>query len=125
QTRLVKTRRDGRVETCLRLLRVAGCIDGELGNASFAWLRRPTDAEVEAWLPDDKRARDLGGLLEMVRYATGLRCRKDAIHSYFGFEGEFPGGCGSCDREAEPLAWLAAHHAAEQRVDVPREEPRL
>jgi ATP-dependent DNA helicase RecQ len=125
QTLLVKNRRDGRIETCLRLLRAAGCVEGELGEGDYRWLRPPTEAELAAWLPEDKRRRDLMGLYEMVRYATAERCRKDAIHAYFGFAGEFPGGCGSCDRELGTAAWLDAHHADAVRVPVPRAAPRL
>ncbi|MEY2981915.1 MAG: hypothetical protein RL562_2142 [Planctomycetota bacterium] len=126
QTLLVKNRRDGRVETCLRLLQVAGCIEGDLGEASFTFVRRPTDDEIEDWLPDDKRRRDLMGLYQMVRYAgVDTSCRKDAVHSYFGFPDEFPGGCGSCDLDADETPWLASHHADEARMPVPRHAPKL
>src|SRR5690606_27110059 len=84
ETFLVKNRRDGRVETCLRLLRAAGCIEGEFGR-DLVWRRSPTDAEIAEWLPEDKRQRDLMGLLHMVRYARATTCRKREVHAYFGF----------------------------------------
>src|SRR5690606_37262589 len=82
---LVKNRRDGRVETVLRLLRASGCAVGELG-IDFEWLRVPTDEEVDAFVPEGKQQRDLEGLLAMVRYASERRCRKAAVHAWFGFD---------------------------------------
>ncbi len=122
-TFLVKNRRDGRVETCLRLLTVAGCCAGEL-TVDFEWLRSPTSAEIEEWLPDDKRKRDLMGLLEMVRYAATDECRKRYIHRYFGFD-EFEDGCGSCDHSAAVATWLHAELPASQRTAIPKETPKL
>ena len=125
-TLLLKNRRDGRVETCLRLLRVAGCIDGELGQGDFAFLRVPTEDEITTWLPDDKRERDLTGLLAMVRYATHDGCRKDHVHRYFGFEDAFgPDGCGTCDGEVATGDWLAAHRPADDVQPIARSAPRL
>ncbi|MHC5065906.1 MAG: RecQ family zinc-binding domain-containing protein, partial [Planctomycetota bacterium] len=112
ETFLLKNRRDGRVETCLRLLRTAGCCSGELG-IDFEWHRLPTDEEVETWLPEDKRKRDLMGLLEMLRYAKAEGCRKRLIHAYFGFEA-FPEGCGSCDVCLSAQDWIREHFREHQ-----------
>ncbi|MEQ1632188.1 MAG: RecQ family ATP-dependent DNA helicase [Planctomycetota bacterium] len=89
-----KNRRDGRIDTCLRLLRTAGCVTGDLGK-DLAFVRMPTPTEAIAWLPADKRTNDLQGLLAMVRYASASTCRKQSIHAHFGFELAVP--CGSCD----------------------------
>lgn len=100
-----KNRRDGRVDTCLRLLRTAGCIRGDLGR-DLAFVRMPSRAEAESWLPEDKRTQDLQGLLAMVRYASGTACRKQTIHAHFGFEQPTP--CGSCDVCTDAAAWIDA-----------------
>jgi ATP-dependent DNA helicase RecQ len=118
-TFLTKNRHDGRVETCLRLLRTAGCIDGEPGR-DLAFVRLPTDAEVERWLPEAKRKRDLLGLLKMVRYATEPECRKRTLHAHFGFD-DFTDGCGSCDVCVDAELWLAGHFAAPRAL--PRRAP--
>ncbi|MFO1051602.1 MAG: ATP-dependent DNA helicase RecQ [Planctomycetota bacterium] len=120
---LVKNRRDGRSDTCLRLLRTAGCFDGDFGRGSFRWLRTPDADEIATWLPDDKRERDLRALLTMYRYAREPGCRKRAIHAYFGFEDAFPAGCGACDGEVEPGAWIAEHLDPASRRPVPRSAP--
>ncbi len=106
-TFLLKNRRDGRVDTCLRLLRSAGCIEGEIGR-DLSFVRLPTDAECELWLPEDKRRQDLLGLLSMVRYATGHDCRKQTIHRHFGFD-DLADGCGACDVCVDPAAWQDGH----------------
>ncbi len=100
-----KNRRDGRVDTCLRLLRASGCVTGDLGS-DLEFIRMPTPDEARHWLPDDKRKSDLEGLLAMVRYATAEGCRKRVIHSHFGFAQ--PGPCGSCDRCTEAAAWMTS-----------------
>jgi len=115
ETFLVKNRRDGRVETCLNLLESAGCTTGELGY-DFDWIRRPTDEEVRGWLPEDKRKRNLMGLLEMVRYARGTECRKDIVHRYFGFAEA--GDCGACDVDTDAHPWLDRHLPAARRREI-------
>ncbi|MCC6784410.1 MAG: ATP-dependent DNA helicase RecQ [Planctomycetes bacterium] len=122
---LVKNRRDGRIDTCLRLLRTAGCFEGEFGRGSFRWLRSPGPAEIAAWLPDDKRERDLSALLTLLRWCQGEDCRKRALHAYFGFADDFPTGCLCCDRELTSEAWLDAALPPASRVPIPRHEPRL
>jgi ATP-dependent DNA helicase RecQ len=122
ETFLVKNRRDGRIETCLRLLRTAGCTEGDLGK-DFVWVRTPDAAEIAQWLPDDKRQRDLRGLLEMVRYARETGCRKRFVHRYFGFDEFEHAACGACDGEIARGAWLAAQPAATRRP-IPRGETR-
>jgi ATP-dependent DNA helicase RecQ len=119
ETFLVKNRRDGRVDTCLRLLRAAGCCAGELGR-DFTWLRMPSDAELDDWLPDDKRERDLRGLLAMVEYAKGTQCKKRVIHVHFGIA--TAERCGSCDRCVEAIAWLDAHLPARAAARAPEAE---
>lgn len=104
ETFLTKNRRDGRVDTVLRLLRAAGCTTGEAG-LDLNLVRVPDAAEVASWLPDDKRQKDLMGLLKMVRYASEPQCRKRAVHAHFGFEDDFEGGCGSCDTCIEVADW--------------------
>ncbi|HHI80492.1 MAG TPA: RecQ family ATP-dependent DNA helicase [Planctomycetes bacterium] len=91
---LAKNRHDGRVETCLRLLRTAGYLEGEEG-VDLRLVGSPSPAEIQDWLPEDKRRRDLMGLLKMVHYATQDRCLKRTIHEHFGFD-DFQEGCGSC-----------------------------
>ncbi|MCA8949107.1 MAG: RecQ family ATP-dependent DNA helicase [Planctomycetes bacterium] len=107
-TFLTKQRHDGRVETVLRLLRTGGCITGEIGR-DLEFVRAPTDAELSDWLPDDKRQRDLTGLLSMVRYASEAECRKRTIHAHFGFDDLATGGCGACDVCVATAAWQDAH----------------
>src|SRR5262249_28153064 len=68
-TFLLQNRHDGRIETCLRLLTAAGCLEGRIGR-DLRVVRTPTAAELVAWAPEDKRQNDLLGLLAMVRYAT-------------------------------------------------------
>lgn len=108
-----KNRHDGRVDTCLRILRTAGCIEGDLG-ADLAFVRAPTEDELADWLPDDKRVHDLQGLLAMVRYANGTACRKQTIHAHFGFALQPP--CGSCDACTDAIAWQDAHLPATRIV---------
>jgi ATP-dependent DNA helicase RecQ len=103
-TFLHKNRHDGRVDTVLRLLRAAGCTTGEAG-LDLALVRVPDAREVASWLPDDKRQNDLMGLLKMVRYASEHVCRKRTVHAHFGFEDDFPDGCGSCDVCVDVAAW--------------------
>ncbi|MCB9868610.1 MAG: ATP-dependent DNA helicase RecQ [Planctomycetes bacterium] len=117
-TFLVKQKHDGRVDTCLRLLRAGGCIDGELG-LDAVWLRTPAPHEIAEWLPDDKRKRDLMGLLQMVQYARTPRCRKAYIHEYFGFADQ-PDACGACDACLDPAAWLDTHLPPAARQPIPR-----
>ncbi len=117
-TFLIKQRHDGRVETCLRLLTTAGCVEGELGR-NFSWLRNPTQEEVQEWLPDDKRKRDLMGLLKMVQYAGTNDCRKQNIHDYFGFA-DTPDTCGACDACVAAETWLQKTLPQEQRKVIPQ-----
>ena len=114
-TFLLKNRHDGRVETCLRLLRTAGCTAGDLGR-DFEWLRTPDADEIATWLPEDKRERDLRGLLAMVQYAGQPDgCRKATLHAHFGLpapleDAERPdAGCGACDLCAVRNDWIATH----------------
>lgn len=104
-------RHDGRVDTCLRLLRTAGCLSGELGTGSFLWLRTPTAAEIAAWLPPGKHAHDLQALLATFRYGADQGCRKSRIHDYFGLPHSFPAGCGACDQEIESDTHIEANFA--------------
>ena len=121
-TLLVKNRRDGRSDTCLRILRTAGCCEGDFERGAFRWLRTPSTAEIESWLPDDKRDRDLRALLAMLRYAQEEGCRKRTVHGYFGFDDAFPSGCGSCDAELAVDTWLDAQLPQSDRTPVPRDE---
>ncbi len=116
---LVKNRRDGRVDTILRLLRAAGCAEGELG-VDFTWIRPPSPEEVDGWVPEGKRQRDLEGLLAMVRYATEPKCRKAAVHAYFGFTYD-EGHCTSCDAHAEIEGFLTARLPREAWRALPRQ----
>ena len=104
---LTKNRHDGRIETVLRLLASAGCTTGELGR-DFAIVRVPDDAELDAWLPEQKRKHDLMGLLRMVRYATESACRKQTIHEHFGFH-DVEDGCGACDVCTDAVTWQDEH----------------
>ncbi len=106
-TFLHKNRHDGRIDTVLRLLRSGGCVEGELGRG-MTFVRAPSDAELAEWLPEEKRKRDLMGLLRMVRYATEAGCRKQAIHSHFGFD-DIEDGCGACDVCVDAAAWQETH----------------
>jgi ATP-dependent DNA helicase RecQ len=106
-TFLHKNRHDGRVDTVLRLLRSAGCTDGELGK-DLRVLRVPELAEVEAWLPAEKRQQDLLALLRMVRYATEGTCRKQTIHDHFGLP-LAADLCGACDVCTAAAGWQDAH----------------
>ncbi|MBK8978086.1 MAG: RecQ family ATP-dependent DNA helicase [Planctomycetes bacterium] len=122
ETFLLKNRRDGRIETCLRLLRTIGCARGELDRGDFEWLRMPTDAEIAAWLPAGKRQRDLEGLLAMVRYAQpDAGCRKRHVHAHFGFPDAFPAGCGACDVDRPAAAWLDERLPATEVRAIPRD----
>ncbi len=118
-TFLIKNRRDGRVETCIRLLTTAGCCRGELGK-SFDWLRTPDADEIAEMLPSDKRERDLKGLLEMVRYARADRCQKAVIHDYFGLPLEED--CGACAMCLPTSEWLDDHLEPAARRAIPRGE---
>ncbi len=115
-TFLTKNRHDGRVETVLRLLRSANCTRGDLG-ADFALVRAPDADELHDWLPDDKKQRDLMGLLRMVRYATEGACRKQTVHEHFGFH-DLDDGCGTCDVCVDAAKWQDQHLPA--RNDVPQ-----
>ncbi|MCA8973974.1 MAG: ATP-dependent DNA helicase RecQ [Planctomycetes bacterium] len=106
-TFLTKQRHDGRVDTVLRLLRTGGCLSGEIGR-DLEFVRLPTDDELEDWLPDDKRQRDLLGLLSMVRYAGEMVCRKRTVHAHFGFD-DIGENCGSCDVCVEVADWQQEH----------------
>src|SRR5262249_44969851 len=121
ETLLVKNRRDGRIETCLNLLEAAGCTRGELGR-DFVWVRTPDAAEIAAWLPEEKRKRDLLGLLEMVRYARTDDCRKHTIHRYFGFD-DLPAHCGACDVDTPFADWLARTPMPARREIARHEAP--
>ena len=107
ETFLTKNRHDGRVETVLRLLRSAGCTTGEPGH-DLAMERVPDDAELDRWLPADKRQNDLMGLLKMVRYASQDVCRKATIHAHFGFD-DITGDCGACDVCTDRVRWQGDH----------------
>lgn len=109
-TFVTRNRHDGRVETVLRLLRSAGCVDGEIGRG-MTFVRMPSDAELADWLPAEKRQRDLLGLLRMVRYATADHCRKATIHDHFGFD-DLADDCGACDVCSDAAAWRRAHALA-------------
>ncbi|MEM7198982.1 MAG: ATP-dependent DNA helicase RecQ [Planctomycetota bacterium] len=119
ETFLLKNRRDGRIETCLNLLETAGCTKGELGR-NFEWVRTPSADEIRTWIPDGKRERDLRRLLAMVQYARAERCRRHAVHEYFGFDG--PDGCGACDLCLDVATWLDAQLPAAARRPVPRRQ---
>lgn len=113
---LGRNRHDGRVETCLRLLRTAGCLEGEF-ERDLAWVRTPTPDEISAWLPEDKRENDLRALLAMVRYARATSCRKRIVHEYFGFAGP-ESGCGSCDHCVGFAEWIDRELPAQRRHPV-------
>ncbi|MBL8751871.1 MAG: RecQ family ATP-dependent DNA helicase, partial [Planctomycetes bacterium] len=115
-TFLHKNRHDGRIDTVLRLLRSAGCSEGELGR-DFRLVRVPDLGEVDDWLPADKRQNDLMALLRMVRYATEGACRKATIHDHFGQPLATP-GCGACDVCLAGATWQATH------LPEPRPLPR-
>lgn len=114
ETFLTKNRHDGRIDTVLRLLRSGGCVDGEIGRG-MTFLRAPSDAELADWLPEEKRKQDLMGLLRMVRYATEGACRKQAIHSHFGFD-DLEDGCGACDVCLPVTDWQEQHLPAARPV---------
>lgn len=120
ETFLVKNRRDGRVETCVRLLTVAGCCRGELGR-NFDWIRTPGPEEIAELLPEDKRERDLRGLLEMVKYARADRCRKQVVHEYFGLP--LDERCGACSVCTPPDVWVGEQLPESRRRAIPRAEP--
>ena len=120
-TFLIKNRGDGRVETCLKLLNTDGCTTGELGR-DLTWVRTPSPAEIWEWLPEDKRKRDLMGLLEMVKYAREEGCRKGRIEKYFGFEFAAD-NCGACDICLDREAWLAQHLPDDHRRRIRQAEP--
>jgi len=121
ETFLLKNRHDGRVETCLNLLRTAGCTRGDPGR-DLEWVRTPDPAEIAEWLPAEKRQRDLQGLLAMVQYAGAQRCRKQIVHEHFGLPLERRGksGCGACDVCCDPGDWLRHHLPEAQRVPLPK-----
>ncbi len=121
-TFLVKQKHDGRVDTCLRILRAAGCTEGDLGR-NLVWLRTPSDDEITDWLPPDKRKRDLMGLLRMVQYAKGEDCRKNHIHSYFGFHDPVE-NCGSCDHCLPTATWLDGALPEQDRRVIPQRAPK-
>lgn len=121
-TFLVKQKHDGRVDTCLRILRAAGCTEGDLGR-NLVWLRTPSDDEMTDWLPPDKRKRDLMGLLRMVQYAKGEDCRKNHIHSYFGFHDPVE-NCGSCDHCLPTATWLDGALPEQDRRVIPQRAPK-
>lgn len=104
---LHKNKRDGRADTVLRLLRSAGCTQGDAG-LDLKFVREPDDDEIARWLPDDKRQNDLMGLLKIVRYANQEHCRKAVIHQHFGFD-DLADGCGSCDVCTDRSVWQDAH----------------
>jgi ATP-dependent DNA helicase RecQ len=106
-TFVTKNRNDGRVETVLRLLRSAGCTQGEIGR-DLELVRPPGADEWAEWLPPEKRQNDLMGLLRMVRYATEGACRKRTIHEHFGFQ-DLTETCGTCDVCVDAAAWLGTH----------------
>ena len=113
-TFLHKNRHDGRVDTVLRLLRSGSCVTGEIG-VDLTFVRMPDDDELADWLPEDKRKRDLMGLLRMVRYATEGACRKQAIHAHFGFD-DVEDGCGACDVCVATAQWQDQHLPAVQAI---------
>ena len=121
-TFLVKQKHDGRVDTCLRILRAADCIEGDLGR-DLVWLRTPSAEEIADWLPKDKRQRDLLGLLQMVRYAKTGTCLKQHIHRYFGFD-DGPENCGSCKNCVATDEWFANALPEAVRRRIPRGVPR-
>ena len=106
-TFVTKNRHDGRIETVLRLLRSAGCTQGDLGR-DLELVRAPETAELVQWLPADKRQNDLLGLLRMVRYATEGACRRRTIQEHFGVR-DLADGCGTCDVCQDAAAWLHTH----------------
>jgi len=121
ETFLLKNRHDGRIETCLNLLRTAGCTRGEPGR-DLEWVRRPDYAEMDAWLPEDKRKRDLEGLLAMVRYAGGATCLKRTIHDHFALP--LPDGpCGACSVCTPASDWLDRHLPQQDRRPIGRGGP--
>ncbi len=122
-TFLIKNRGDGRVDTCLRLLNSAGCTTGELGT-DLSWARTPTVEELSEWLPEDKRKRDLMGLLRMVEYARKEGCRKQRIEEYFGFGLEAE-SCGACDACLELDGWLAAKLPDGKRRRIRQQQPSV
>lgn len=120
-TFLHKNRRDGRVDTVLRLMRAAGCTTGDAG-LDLQLVRVPDHDEITNWLPDDKRQNDLMGLLKMVRYANQPECRKKTIHLHFGFD-DLQGGCGSCDVCTATHEWQDAHMPDAKPLIRGREQP--
>ncbi|MGE3173216.1 MAG: ATP-dependent DNA helicase RecQ [Planctomycetota bacterium] len=111
-----RNRHDGRIDTCLRLLRTAGCITGEVGQ-DLAFVRAPSEAELLEWVPDEKRQHDLQGLLAMVRYASQPQCRKQTVHAHFGFDQQVP--CGACDVCTDGEAWKERHLPPVRRAIAP------
>ncbi len=115
-TFLTKNRHDGRIETVLRLLRSAGCTQGDIGR-DLTLVSVPEAAEWDEWLPAEKRQNDLLGLLRMVRYATEGACRKRTIHEHFGWH-DVADDCGTCDVCTDGARWLDAHLPAP--IPLPR-----
>lgn len=111
---LPRQRRDGRIDTVLRLLRHGGCLAGEPG-ADLAFVRLPEADELMRWFPAGKLDHDLRALLRMVQYATEPLCRKHTIHAHFG-DDALAMGCGACDVCTPPTVWLQAHLPAPRPI---------
>ncbi|MGK0519778.1 MAG: ATP-dependent DNA helicase RecQ [Planctomycetota bacterium] len=120
-TFLHQNRRDGRVDTVLRLMRAAGCTSGDAG-LDLQLVRVPDHDEITNWLPADKRQNDLMGLLKMVRYANQPECRKNTIHRHFGFD-DLQNGCGTCDICTATSEWQDAHTPKAKPFVRGREQP--
>lgn len=109
---LIKNRGDNRVSICLRWLEVLGVTVGSFDSHDLRLVREFDLDELPDFVgSEDKLRNDLQGLLGMVRFASGLECRRVTLNRHFGLP-EPEGACGSCDVCTNSEDWRAAHFQA-------------
>jgi ATP-dependent DNA helicase RecQ len=110
---LAKERRDNRVSISLKWLEVLGVTEGSFEKHDLAVVRELDPNELPDFVgTDEKKKSDLGGLLEMVRFANESDvCRRAQLAQHFVLE-EPSEPCGTCDVCADGEEWRAERFSA-------------
>ena len=112
---LVKERRDGRVNICLKWFEVLGVSSGSFETHNLRLVRELDPAELPEFVgSEDKLRGDLVGLLGMAQFANAHECRRVLLAQHFELD-EPTQPCGACDNCTDAQVWRGEHFRGRPR----------